>query len=125
MPVDVHKVRQSYLVGAGPGETLGRLAGHATTFVAAVRHYRPDSEMIRSLGQRVIVMLRRPGGQADPVIDAMAFLASTAGAETDAELDVDRLVKRARAAAHPDRNNGDVGLWRQVEQARAVVQETR
>jgi hypothetical protein len=67
-----------------------------------------------------------PGGTAlgsshMTTTDALAVLAAAAGPGNEPTDDPAVLWRRARAAAHPDRNNGDRTVWDQVEQAAAVL----
>jgi len=55
---------------------------------------------------------------------AMEFLRTVAGAPDDPSLrigTVAQLYRRAKAAAHPDRNGGDHSVWHQVEAAAGVL----
>lgn len=73
-------------------------------------------------GQQYAGFKALPAGRAMPAShmtsdDAADLLTRHGGGEVDPS----RAYRRARAAAHPDRNNGDRTLWDQVEQAARVL----
>lgn len=58
---------------------------------------------------------------------ALEFLRTAAGSDADPTLRIGtavQLYRRARAAAHPDRNGGDRSKWDQVEAAAAVLRNS-
>lgn len=76
-------------------------------------------------GQQYTGFKALPAGRAMPASHMtydQAFETLIAIAGPDADWDDDRsLFRKARAAAHPDRRDGDRTLWDQVEQAAAVL----
>lgn len=72
-------------------------------------------------GQQYTGFKALPAGRAMPAShmtddEALAVLVAIAGPDADWDDDAS-LHRKARAVAHPDRNNGDQTLWDQVEQA--------
>lgn len=83
-------------------------------------------------GQQYTGFKALPAGRAMPASHMTAeqaydVLASVLDLRDIADSDIDdaTLVRRARAAAHPDRHGGDRTLWDQIEQAAQVLGVTR
>ncbi|MCX8559807.1 molecular chaperone DnaJ [Mycolicibacterium mucogenicum] len=67
---------------------------------------------------------QQASGLSFTAASALEFLRSAAGSDDDPTLRIGsavQLYRRARAAAHPDRNGGDRSKWDQVEAAAAVL----
>lgn len=78
-------------------------------------------------GQQYAGFKALPAGRAMPAShmtsdQAVSVIAAAAGVrEHEVRPDLVRIVRRARAFSHPDRNGGDQEAWDQVEQAAAVL----
>jgi hypothetical protein len=68
------------------------------------------------------------GGAPEPPspLEAIGVLAAILNAShSDVNADLPRAIRRAKALAHPDRNNGHRVQWDQVEEAARVLEATR
>lgn len=89
-----------------------------------------DRYGITKRGEQYTGFKALPAGRAMPAShmtsdEAFAVLLDVSQSRSEDGVRLEQQYRRARAFAHPDRNDGDRTLWDQVEQAAAVLGVTR